>query len=432
MEKQKFLKIKKELLATKSARTIAKIINDLKVLHQIKAFLLFAPSKQAEISLLLSKDAKENIFNLISDHQIIEFLKFLDDDDDREVLSHLNKVRRKYISNQIKTYTNRTIQKIVKLDKNYLKKITDRDFILVKERTSIRDVSKKIGAHTKEKNKVPLVLTTNEFGIVTGFIPYKNLILNKKNNIYSLIKPLPILSHKEDKDKVLETVLKTDAEVIGVVNNDNEILGVIHLKDLVAILRTKATRAVYKFAGVNKEEQPDDCIKTKVTRRYKWLIINLATAALASMVVSIFEDAISQVSLLAVFMPMIAGEAGNGATQSLAVVVRGLAVNPKTSFKKATRIVMKESAAGIINGIIIGIISCGIALMLNAPILLGVILGVSMILNMLVAGFFGAATPFILKKFKIDPAIASSVFVTTATDVFGFFIFLGLGAWLLI
>lgn len=430
MPKQKFSEIKTLLLAAKKSSSIAKIINNLDS-YRSKSFLIFEPTKQADISTSLSKDSKEVILNSISDQQILTFSRFLDEDETKDLLSHLSKIRRNYILRRLKHHRSNLIQKIVQLDKKYLEKITDSNFILVKESFSLKEVSRKIEKHIHETKQVPLLLTSNESGIVTGFVPYGNLILTKKTCIKSLIKHLPIISQDGNNEKALDDALKTDTEVIGLISDDHEILGIIHLHDLLTIIRLKTTRAVYKFAGVNKEERPDDQIEEKVSRRYKWLILNLATAVLASMVVAIFEDAIAQISLLAVFMPMIAGEGGNGATQSLAVVVRGLASTKSISLKKSIRIIMKESVAGLFNGVIIGGISCVIALILKAPVILGLILGFSMIINMFVAGLFGAATPFILKKFKIDPAIASSIFVTTATDVFGFLTFLGLGAWLL-
>jgi len=148
-------------------------------------------------------------------------------------------------------------------------------------------------------------------------------------------------------------------------------------------------------------------------------------------VVSIFEDTITKISLLAVFMPIVAGQGGNSATQALAVTVRGLSTGV-IDWQTAKSVILNEASAGIINGLIIGLIATLIASLIGAPVMLGLILGFSMIINLGVAGLFGALIPFILKSLKIDPAVASSVFVTTITDIVGFFVFLGLGTALLL
>jgi magnesium transporter len=174
----------------------------------------------------------------------------------------------------------------------------------------------------------------------------------------------------------------------------------------------------------------NDKIQTKVKRRYNWLIINLATAFLAAFVVSLFEGTIARLSILAVYMPIVAGQGGNAATQSLAVVVRGLAIG-ETSWDQTKSVIIKETCTGVINGVITGIIAGLIALLFNGSPMLGVVLTSAMIINLMIAGLFGSLVPFVLKGFKIDPATASTVFVTTATDVFGFLAFLGLGTILL-
>jgi magnesium transporter len=221
------------------------------------------------------------------------------------------------------------------------------------------------------------------------------------------------------------------ADAIGVVDDKEQIIGIIHVRDLLKIAQAEATEDIYGFAGVEREETPQDAIFTKVNKRYKWLIINLATAFLAASVVGIFEDTISKLAILAVYMPIVAGEGGNAATQSLAVVVRGLAVD-EISWPEARGIIMRESLAGLLNGLIVGTASAFTAYFFGAPMMLGVVLGIAMIVNLFFAGLSGALIPFILKSFKIDPAVASSVFVTTVTDIIGFFVFLGLATLLLL
>ncbi len=160
--------------------------------------------------------------------------------------------------------------------------------------------------------------------------------------------------------------------------------------------------------------------------RLPWLLVNLGTAFLAASVVGLFEGTIEEVVALAALMPIVAGMGGNAATQTLAVIVRGLAIGELT-WTNTRKTLMKEAIVGLANGLALGIVAAGGAWLLKGSPLLGLVLALAMIINMFVAATAGTLIPLGLRALKIDPALASSVFITTLTDVFGFFSFLGLG-----
>ena len=182
-----------------------------------------------------------------------------------------------------------------------------------------------------------------------------------------------------------------------------------------------------RLAGVGDEEITDGVLK-KTKRRFSWLLLNLFTAVLASIVIGFFQEDIEKVVALAVLMPIVASMGGNAGMQTLAVTVRTLATNDLTE-NNFTSNVIKEFNIGVLNGIIFAVISAIVVQLWFKDIKLSMIISISMILNMIVAGLFGILVPVTLKKMKIDPAIASSVFVTTITDVVGFLSFLGIGAY---
>lgn len=187
----------------------------------------------------------------------------------------------------------------------------------------------------------------------------------------------------------------------------------------------ETTENIYGFAGVKKEEDVFDSPFVSINLRSRWLLVNLLTAFLAAAVVSVFQDTISKFVLLAAYMPVVAGMGGNAGTQTLAVTVRGIALGDIT-LQNSFSILKKEILTSIGNGFIVGLAASGIAIFLNSNPMLGAVLFSALVINLIIAGFFGAIIPLLLKFFKIDPALAASVFVTTATDVFGFLIFLGL------
>jgi magnesium transporter len=421
----------KYVLLKQDFHIIADVINHLPR-NKRQIFSELPPEIQSEVTLHLAEDSKQEILPKISMYDIARFLHFNDADDATDILQYLPVEKRSKILEKLKEEKRKKIEKLLKYGRETAGGVMDLDYIIVKDTFTFKDIAEKLQEHIDREKKVPFILLAQEDGKIIGHIPHKNLIYSSPTTPASkLSEPLPLIKHSLDQEKILNKMKDRKSEAVGVVDDDEKIVGVIHVRDLVRIAQSEATEDVYGFAGVEREEAPNDRIGIKVNRRYKWLIINLATAFLASSVVGLFQDTISKVALLAVFMPVVAGEGGNTATQSLAVVVRGLAME-EISWMEAKGIIFKEAIAGLINGIIMGITAACVAIIFGAPVMLGAILGTAMIVNLFVAGLFGALVPFILKSFKIDPAIASSVFVTTVTDIVGFFIFLGLGTLLLL
>jgi len=200
-------------------------------------------------------------------------------------------------------------------------------------------------------------------------------------------------------------------------------MGVIYVGDFLRVIEDQTGETLYEFTGVREEESILNGPVSKV--RYRWLIINLGTAFLAAGAVGLFEDTIAAFTLLAVYMPVVAGMGGNAGTQSMAVTVRGIALE-QISLSTGGRAVINEILAGAANGLITGVLVVIIAAVFNKSPMLGLVLGISMVLNLIIAGFFGTLIPLLLDRIGKDPAASATIFITTMTDVPGFFIFLGL------
>jgi magnesium transporter len=208
------------------------------------------------------------------------------------------------------------------------------------------------------------------------------------------------------------------------VDNENHILGTIKTEELLSYTQEEATEDIQKMFGAGGDEKVFSPIWLAIRKRLPWLYINLGTAFLAAFVIGFFENIIAQITILAVFLPIVAGQGGNAGAQTLAIVIRGLALK-EVSPNMAKRVVLKEGVVGIINGIAIGTITALIAWLWNQNPFLGVIIGLAMIVNMVAAGISGAIIPLTMKYMGWDPAQSSSIFVTTVTDVVGFASFLG-------
>ena len=241
------------------------------------------------------------------------------------------------------------------------------------------------------------------------------------------MREIPVLiSVNMDKEEVGLTFENYNLVSAGVVNKDNKLIGMITADDVVTVVQEEAEEDVLRLAGVGDEEITDGVFK-KTKRRFSWLLLNLFTAIIASVVIGFFQEDIEKVVALAVLMPIVASMGGNAGMQTLAVTIRAIA-KQEISSGNFYKVVSKEFVIGIFNGIIFAIISAGVVQFWFKEFDLSILIAVAMILNMIVAGLFGILVPVSLKKFNIDPALASSVFVTTITDVIGFLSFLGIGS----
>jgi magnesium transporter len=229
-----------------------------------------------------------------------------------------------------------------------------------------------------------------------------------------------------DQEEVARQVASYNLLAIPVVDEENKLVGVITVDDVIDVIKDEATEDVYRLAGVAGDDRVFSTANESLRKRVPWLEVNLVTAFIASAVVALFEGRIKDAPALAVFMPVVAGMGGNAATQTLTVIVRSIALGELT-WANTRKALFKEALVGLGNGIACGVVGALVVWAWKGNAWLGGILGVAMIINMFVAATAGTLIPLSLRALKIDPALASSVFITTLTDVFGFASFLGLG-----
>jgi magnesium transporter len=228
-----------------------------------------------------------------------------------------------------------------------------------------------------------------------------------------------------DQEEVARQVASYNLLAVPVVDEENKLAGVVTVDDVIDVIKDEATEDLLRLAGVSGDERIATPAGEAIRKRLPWLGINLVTAFVAASVVALFEGTIEQVTALAVFMPIVAGMGGNAATQTLTVIVRGLALG-ELSWVNARKALGKEALIGVGNGLALGVVAAGVAWATKSDPILGLLLGMAMVCNMFVAATAGTLVPLGLKALKVDPALASSVFITTFTDVVGFASFLGL------
>ncbi|OFW14534.1 MAG: magnesium transporter [Acidobacteria bacterium RIFCSPLOWO2_12_FULL_67_14] len=262
---------------------------------------------------------------------------------------------------------------------------------------------------------------------LVGVTSLRRLLLVSPETPLKRIMTADIISARVDTDQeeVARQVASYNLLAIPVVDEENKLVGVITVDDVIDVIKDEATEDIYRLAGVSGDERAFTPAGESLRKRLPWLGVNLVTAFVAASVVAIFEGTIERITALAVFMPIVAGMGGNAATQTLTVIVRGIALGELT-WTNARKALVKEAIVGLGNGVVLGLVAAAVVWATRGSPVLGLVLGAAMVINMFVAATAGTLVPLGLRAVNVDPALASSVFITTLTDVFGFFSFLGL------
>jgi magnesium transporter len=262
---------------------------------------------------------------------------------------------------------------------------------------------------------------------LVGVASLRRLLLVPPTTPLKRIMTTDIISVRADMDQeeVARQVASYNLLAIPVVDEENKLVGVITVDDVIDVIKDEATEDVYRLAGVSGDDRVFTRPSESLRKRLPWLQVNLVTAFMAASVVAIFEGSIAQWATLAVFMPVVAGMGGNAAMQTLTVIVRGIALGELT-FANTRKALLKEALVGLGNGIGVGVVAALVVWLWKGNVWLGLVIAAAMIINMFVAATAGTLIPLGLRTLKVDPALASSVFITTLTDVFGFLSFLGL------
>jgi magnesium transporter len=226
-------------------------------------------------------------------------------------------------------------------------------------------------------------------------------------------------------EEAAQLVSRYNLLAIPVVDAEDRMLGVITVDDVIEVIHEEATEDIYHLAGLSEDDRVFTPPMLSVRKRLPWMLINLGTAFLAAWVVGLFQRSLQEVVALAIFLPVVAGMGGNGATQTLTVITRAIALG-EIEFSSGLRAVAKELTVGLAIGSVTGLAAAGVALLWKGNPYLGLVLFLSMVANLAIAGLVGAAVPLVLKALKQDPALGSGVIVTTFTDCCGFFAFLGI------
>jgi len=382
-----------------------------------------------ELFVELNENIQSEIIKLLSTASIIFILKNLESDDAIKILENIEEKSKNEILSSLPPKDRFALLESLSYPEDSAARIMQREFTAIPSNWSVGQTID----YLRENKDLPeqfleIYIIDNEFKPL-GTVPSSKVLRTPRESKMVEIMlesqvTIPVDMDREEVGRLFENYNLNSAAVI---DKTKKLVGMITSDDVLTVLKEEAEEDTLRLAGVGDEEITDGVFK-KTQRRFNWLLLNLFTAFLATWVISKFGATIEQMVALAFLMPIVASMGGNAGMQTLAVTIRGIATNDLTN-SNFLKIVLKEFNIGVLNGIIFAIISALIVQLWFKDYILSIIISISMVLNMIVAGLFGILIPVTLKKLNIDPAIASSVFVTTVTDVIGFLSFLGIGAY---
>ena len=376
-------------------------------------------------------DAKiqKKIIGNLDNSRVIEIFSFMSKDDIVDVLGILNTGRRKQLINVMKAGDKAVIKQLLGYKDDSAGGIMTTEYIALYQDLSIKEAIKKIKEIVPKTEYIQTIYLMNSSKKIIGTVELRDILVADENlELKEIANENFIYVEPElDQEEVAKIVSKYDLTAVPVLNARKRMLGIIMVDDIVDVLVEEQTEDILKMGGVAKEETLDSTLLESIKMRLPWLLINLITAFLAALTVKAFESTIAKVVALSATMSIVTGMGGNAGTQTVSIIIRNLAMG-KVKFKEVGHLILKEVVLGLINGAIIGLVTGLIVALIYKNMYLGIIIFLAMVGNLIISGFFGLIIPVVLEKLKIDPALSSSIFLTTATDVLGFFLFLGLAS----
>jgi magnesium transporter len=360
-----------------------------------------------------------------------EIVDELDDDDAADILGELDPKRQEQILSAVEDRSE--VDQLLRYHEETAGGLMTTHMVTVTDSVTAEQALEEIRRQAEEVEDFYQVFVVDAENHLVGTLPFKDLVISRPERpVRAFMTDADIFVTPDlDQEEVARLMARYNLPSVPVVDERGHLLGRVTFDDVIDVVEAETTEDLLKFGGVSPDEELAAGWRTAVRSRLPWLSVNLLTAFLAGGVVYSFQHTIQRTLALAVWMPIIAGMGGNAGTQALAVTVRRLALG-LLPVKVFTRVVGKEILVGIINGLAIGMVVGIVAAWMGEGPRLGLVVFLAMVGNLMVAGFAGAFIPILLERSGVDPAVASSIFVTTFTDVCGFLLLLGLAGMLLL
>jgi len=408
------------------AADISQAVRDLDLAEQVRLFRLLNPQQAGAVLAELDDQVLLELVRALDETEVSKILDQMPSDDVVEVVEELPKEQAEKILDLMEEEKSEEVQELLEYGEGTAGRLMSPRVVAVNEHVTVAQAIDHIRKSAAGEEAFYLYVVDDHEHLV-GVVPLHRLVTAEPATPIRAIRTEDVESVTVDTDQeeVARLVERYNVLEVPVVDGDRRLLGRISVDDVIDVIHEEATEDIQRLGGVAGDETVLDPPKHVFPRRLVWRLINLGTATLAASVIGLFEGSIQTLATLAVFMPIVASMGGIGTTQTATVVVRGIALGEMTRHVLA-RVITKELTLALSTGLTTGLVLAAIAYLWKGQLVLSLILGVALVFNMVVAAVVGTLVPMALRAFRIDPAIASSVIITTFTDVCGFFSFLGL------
>ncbi len=400
--------------------------------ERLVMFRSLALAEQSAVLESLSPHVQQAILHDLKNNEIVQIVDHMDPRQAENILARIkDQKRRLKIIQKIKTEAREKIEYFLRFHPKATTALISFNYVLLPINVTVGDAADALDEHYQDTGTFPEILI-HENGVLVGEVPMSVLVRQRNSvGLRKYVQPVSTITYRAEVVEVLNLFSVSQRKKIVVLDYDESVLGIIYADDALNLFGKLPAETLYGVSGLDESERPLDTSWQKYSHRYKWLILNLVTCFFAGSMIFIFKDTIDKLVILAMYIPIVAGMGGNAGSQTFAVMLRGLTLGT-ISLKEGWPAIRREIGAGFLNGVTIGLIVAIISVIWNESAMLGLVVGISMVAVHMVAGLFGSFVPLFLKHIGKDPASMSSIFITTATDVFGLLCLLGLGSILLI
>ena len=417
------------LLQKQHPADLAQIFSELQDKDRDTAFSILAERNgrlAMEAISELGPEAGASLLATRSAEEIAKLAQEIPSDDAAALIDHLPEELSAAVLDLMRPKESGVVENLLEYDEQTAGRIMNPHVFALNEDLTVGEAITELQSN-RDVEMVFYLYVVDERRHLVGVVSLRRLLLVSPETPLKRIMTADLMTARVDMDQeeVARQVASYNLLAIPVVDNENKLVGVITVDDVIDVIKDEATEDIYRLAGVTGDERVFTSAAETFRKRLPTLGIQLLTLFAAAAVVAVFEGTISKVTALAIFMPIVAGMGATAATQTLTVIVRGIALGELT-WSNSRKALLKEISIGVANGVLLGVVGAVVAWVAKGDPLLGVLLGAAMIINLFVAATAGTLVPLGLRAVNVDPALASSVVVTTVTDVLGFATFLGL------
>lgn len=421
------------LLAPLHAADIADLLEQVDSGQRREILLLAGSAIDGEVLSELDESIREEVIDFLPQHVLAEAVRDLESDDVVDLVEDLEEPQQNAILDALEDADRAAVEQSLSYPEYSAGRLMQREVVVAPEHWNVGEAIDFMRSSKKEMpDQFYHIIVVDPKMKPIGYVTLgKILSTSRKVKLVNILedsfRTIPVTQPESDVAYAFNQYHLISAPVV---DDDGRLVGVITIDDAMSVLDEEHEEDILRLAGVGEGSLSDRVIET-TRQRFPWLFVNLITAILASLVISQFEGTIAKFVALAVLMPIVASMGGNAGTQSLTVAVRAIATKDLTG-SNVWRVVRREALVGLINGLIFAAVMGAVGVFWFGTPMLGAVIATAMVINLVIAGLAGSLIPVTLDKLGVDPALASGAFVTTVTDVVGFFAFLGLAAVLLL